>query len=139
MSELDSVFIVIHPPLAILGYAFSFIALASCIKLVRDRGKGADVKRKDLKISLTIAWVLTFLGLVTGMIWAQIAWGRFWQWDPKETATLIVFLTLTLSYILNYRKVDPRIQLILLLVHVLSIFATISISFIDIGLHSFGH
>lgn len=31
-------------------------------------------------------------GLVFAMIWAQIAWSRFWGWDPKEVWALITFL-----------------------------------------------
>ncbi|WP_341323240.1 c-type cytochrome biogenesis protein CcsB [Solibacillus sp. FSL H8-0523] len=31
-------------------------------------------------------------GLLFAMIWAQIAWGRFWGWDPKEVWALITFL-----------------------------------------------
>ena len=41
------------------------------------------------------------LTIVTGAFWAQQAWGRFWSWDPKETASLI---TWTIYLILvNYR------------------------------------
>ncbi|MGN7476329.1 c-type cytochrome biogenesis protein CcsB [Solibacillus silvestris] len=31
-------------------------------------------------------------GLLFAMIWAQLAWGRFWGWDPKEVWALITFL-----------------------------------------------
>ncbi|WP_078391227.1 c-type cytochrome biogenesis protein CcsB [Shouchella patagoniensis] len=31
-------------------------------------------------------------GLIFAMIWAQIAWSRFWGWDPKEVWALITFL-----------------------------------------------
>ncbi|MEE9324704.1 MAG: c-type cytochrome biogenesis protein CcsB [Dehalococcoidia bacterium] len=30
--------------------------------------------------------------LVLGMVWAHTAWGRYWGWDPKETAALVTFL-----------------------------------------------
>ncbi|MEW9500246.1 c-type cytochrome biogenesis protein CcsB [Jeotgalibacillus marinus] len=36
--------------------------------------------------------VFTLGGLVFAMIWAQIAWTRFWGWDPKEVWALITFL-----------------------------------------------
>jgi cytochrome c-type biogenesis protein CcsB len=32
------------------------------------------------------------LVLLTGAIWAQVAWGDYWSWDPKETWTLITWL-----------------------------------------------
>ncbi|KAB2333729.1 c-type cytochrome biogenesis protein CcsB [Bacillus mesophilum] len=36
--------------------------------------------------------VFTLGALVFAMIWAQIAWTRFWGWDPKEVWALITFL-----------------------------------------------
>ncbi len=30
-------------------------------------------------------------GIVTGAIWANQSWGRYWGWDPKETWSLITF------------------------------------------------
>lgn len=43
--------------------------------------------------SVLIGFPIFSLGaLVFGMIWAQIAWTRFWGWDPKEVWALITFL-----------------------------------------------
>ncbi|KGP93173.1 cytochrome C biogenesis protein [Pontibacillus chungwhensis BH030062] len=36
--------------------------------------------------------VFTLGGLIFAMIWAQIAWNRFWGWDPKEVWALITWL-----------------------------------------------
>ncbi|HSI68082.1 MAG TPA: c-type cytochrome biogenesis protein CcsB [Planococcus sp. (in: firmicutes)] len=36
--------------------------------------------------------LFTLGGLIFAMIWAQIAWSRFWGWDPKEVWALITFL-----------------------------------------------
>ncbi|OXS58719.1 c-type cytochrome biogenesis protein CcsB [Bacillus sp. DSM 27956] len=36
--------------------------------------------------------VFTLGGLIFAMIWAQIAWTRFWGWDPKEVWALVTFL-----------------------------------------------
>lgn len=32
------------------------------------------------------------IGIITGSVWAQEAWGTWWAWDPKETASLIMWL-----------------------------------------------
>ena len=41
-----------------------------------------------------IAWGFPFLGvgIVSGAIWANAAWGTYWSWDPKETWSLITWL-----------------------------------------------
>ena len=36
--------------------------------------------------------IFTLGGLIFAMIWAQLAWGRFWGWDPKEVWALITWL-----------------------------------------------
>jgi cytochrome c-type biogenesis protein CcsB len=30
--------------------------------------------------------------IILGSWWASIAWGRYWGWDPKETAALVTWL-----------------------------------------------
>jgi cytochrome c-type biogenesis protein CcsB len=41
-------------------------------------------------VALGFPWLT--LGVLTGAIWAQNAWGRYWDWDPKETWALITWL-----------------------------------------------
>ena len=134
--ELGSILIIIHPPLAILGYLFTFLAAWNMGKLLFRR-KDRKRDNRDFGLSLAVAWWLTFLGLVTGMIWAQVAWGSFWSWDPKETAALAVFVTLTIVYVMNLRELPLKVQAPFMAVNILSILYTISISFLSIGLHSF--
>ncbi|MGY3718684.1 c-type cytochrome biogenesis protein CcsB [Sutcliffiella cohnii] len=58
------------------------------------------VKKVDLGLVDEISYravligfpVFSLGGLVFAMIWAQIAWTRFWGWDPKEVWALITFL-----------------------------------------------
>ncbi|MGH4019676.1 MAG: cytochrome c biogenesis protein CcsA [Pseudonocardiaceae bacterium] len=32
-----------------------------------------------------VAFPIWTFGIITGAIWAEMAWGRYWGWDPKET------------------------------------------------------
>lgn len=139
--DINGIMVLIHPPLSILGYIITMISLKATLQLTL--GKNPDPARRkklkgDLRLSLYIAWGFTFLGLITGMIWAQLAWGRFWSFDPKETATLFVFLTLTAALILQYLKVNVKWIMVTLIVNVLSIMVTISMSFIEFSIHSYG-
>ena len=38
------------------------------------------------------------LSILTGGIWAEAAWGRYWSWDPKETWSLVVWLAYLLFF-----------------------------------------
>jgi len=46
---------------------------------------------------LALALIFETLMLVTGAIWAQDAWGRYWAWDPLETWAFITWLTLAFA------------------------------------------
>jgi ABC-type transport system involved in cytochrome c biogenesis permease subunit len=39
-----------------------------------------------------IGFPLMALTIILGAVWAEIAWGRYWSWDPKETAALVTLL-----------------------------------------------
>ncbi|MBF0160979.1 MAG: cytochrome c biogenesis protein CcsA [Magnetococcales bacterium] len=46
---------------------------------------------------LAIGLIFHALMLVSGAIWAQAAWGRYWSWDPLETWSLITWLLLAIT------------------------------------------
>ena len=127
--ELDSIMLYINPSLAIIGYVFVFL-FAAAFSIARFRQK-----RSTGFLGLA-AWLFTFSGLVSGMLWAQTAWGSYWSWDPKETSTLLLFVSVTLFSVFNFEgkhgltKWAAYASCILVVV-------TIMVSFITVGLHSF--
>ena len=43
--------------------------------------------------SLQIGILLLAVGVILGGVWANYSWGRFWDWDPKETWSLVALLS----------------------------------------------
>ena len=127
--ELNSAMLYVHPPLAIAGYVFIFLFTAALF-LARNREK------KAIRLFGLAAWIFTLLGLVTGMVWAQIAWGSYWSWDPKETLTLLLFASVSASFVLYYENSWKAAKWVSLACCVLSAI-TASSSFLIEGLHSF--
>ena len=41
---------------------------------------------------IVVGFTLLTIGLITGMIFAKIQWGRFWDWDPKEVWSAVTWL-----------------------------------------------
>jgi cytochrome c biogenesis factor len=41
--------------------------------------------------SVAVGFPLLTIGILTGAIWAETAWGSYWSWDPKETWSLITW------------------------------------------------
>jgi cytochrome c biogenesis factor len=129
MHELSSNMIYVHPPLAIAGYVFVFLFAA--LQLFNRYSK-----KKITRFAGLAAWALTLSGLVSGMFWAQLEWGSYWSWDPKETSTLLLFITTSIS-IAAYHEEKFKIAKWISLVSCLLSIVTVCISFIITGLHSF--
>lgn len=61
--------------------------------------KSKIVTRKELNVTDNLVytgWAFLSLGMLTGALWAKVAWGNYWSWDPKETwaaATWLAYLT----------------------------------------------
>jgi cytochrome c-type biogenesis protein CcsB len=103
---LKSYWLFIHVPLSFMGDALFALAFGSGImyliqeKQLKRKKPGAFYYRlPSLEVldslnyrALTIGFPLLTLGIITGSIWAQYAWGAYWQWDPKETWSLITWL-----------------------------------------------
>ncbi len=94
-----------HVVFAFLGNAiFTLAFCCGVIYLIQERQlkkkkMGAIVKRfPSLKVlddlnyqALKFGFPLLTLGIITGAVWAEYAWGRYWGWDPKETWSLITW------------------------------------------------
>ncbi|MBM4248826.1 MAG: hypothetical protein FJ149_05220 [Euryarchaeota archaeon] len=91
---LRTVWMVVHPPLLFVGYAFITIPFAAGIagSLTRDRS-WTDVSLHWSRI----AWVFLTLGIGVGAAWAYVVlgWGGYWGWDPVEVSSLVPWVTLT--------------------------------------------
>ena len=42
--------------------------------------------------AVTVGFPFLTLVIVLGAFWAEVAWGSYWSWDPKETASLVTWL-----------------------------------------------
>ena len=95
MGEVQRIFY-IHFSLAMIalfGYAFVF---AGSVGYLWKRSKAAD----DFAVSCAeVGFVFCSGVLITGPLWAKPVWGIWWTWDPRLTATFIVWL-LYIAYLM---------------------------------------
>ena len=103
---LNSAWLPVHTLLLFFGYAVFTVAFgAGIMYLLMERELKAkrmgpvfrrlpsldvldDINNRCLKIGFP----LLTLGIITGSIWAEFAWGSYWSWDPKEVWSLITWL-----------------------------------------------
>ncbi len=136
----------VHVGITISGYTFLTLGfINSIIYLYRKARDGSNLEVQALELSsfkLIVAGYAQFSigALVLGSIWARIAWGRFWGWDPKETFSLITFLIYSLYVVLKFiKRKEETIGLAVLAVfcYLVLMFTYLGVPFILSGLHSY--
>lgn len=90
MPVLRSPWLGVHVTVVMLSYSLLLVTfLASLCALFRSRAS-VSLMRFERRILPVAVWLLG-LGIATGSVWAELSWGRYWAWDPKETWALVTF------------------------------------------------
>ena len=99
MPALRSTWFALHIGSATFSYAAFAIAGGLGVYYLLQLKKGADESDKRLKQTDYMIYRLICLGfllltvvILSGAIWAEQAWSRWWSWDPKETWALITWI-----------------------------------------------
>lgn len=99
MPALQSNWLSVHVFTCFLGYGGFAVSFVSSIGYLVVSRKGAAAGSElqdsfDSAMAKTISFGFLFLtiGIITGSVWANSAWGTYWSWDPKETWSLITWL-----------------------------------------------
>lgn len=95
----------------------------------------------DEAVYKVIVFGLVFLtaGVVIGAAWANSAWGGFWSWDPKETWSLITWITYILFVHARITKgwAGKKMAWIAIIGFAVVIFCYLGVDIIIPGLHSY--
>lgn len=103
MPVLSSPLLSIHVVVIMLAYSLlAFIMLNGVTAVILHYSKrNCDIQIKRLQIiSQIILYPAVFLltvGIFVGAVWANVSWGRYWGWDPKEVWALITMLVYALA------------------------------------------
>jgi cytochrome c-type biogenesis protein CcsB len=94
----NSLLLTIHIVVAIFAYgAFAISFAAAALTLWTPQRWRHLVPKPEVLDRLgyravIIGFPLDTMVLILGAVWAEIAWGSYWSWDPKETASLVTWL-----------------------------------------------
>ncbi len=92
MPVLRSPMLYIHViPMMVCYSIFSLLALTGIVGLCL-RGNASERLALIARSVLLPAVFLLALGTFLGAVWANISWGNYWAWDPKETWALVTLL-----------------------------------------------
>jgi ABC-type transport system involved in cytochrome c biogenesis permease subunit len=90
-----------HVVIAFLSYAL--FGIAAVLGYLYISNKDKSIEGLQYKAVL-IGYSLFTLSMITGGIWAYLAWGTYWLWTPKELWTSILWLFYTLYLHAQYRN-----------------------------------
>ncbi|MDR2348751.1 MAG: c-type cytochrome biogenesis protein CcsB [Bifidobacteriaceae bacterium] len=94
----NSTLLTLHVGFAVAAYGAACVSFAgaACYLLYN---KLRFLRAKDIEVydivgykSAVVTFPLLTTMIVLGALWADTAWGRYWGWDPKETAALVTWL-----------------------------------------------
>jgi len=102
---LDSFWLPIHVGLSFLGSAvFTVAFVAAILYLIQERMlKSKKFSALHYRLPsletldrvnyrcLKFGFPLMTMGIISGAVWAESAWGTYWSWDPKESWALITW------------------------------------------------
>jgi cytochrome c-type biogenesis protein CcsB len=107
MPSLRSVWLAIHVTVATLSVAVFTIGFSlGVMYLVQDRLESAPERRHTFMDRLPdaralerltyavhiVAFPLWTFTVIAGAIWARQAWGSYWNWDPKEVWSFVIWV-----------------------------------------------
>ena len=102
LPALQSPWFVPHVLAYMISYALATVGFVMVmVGWVKGR-RGVDVTGKDYGRAAyeTVRFAFPFMtfGMLSGALWAEEAWGRWWSWDPKETWSLITWTLYVLYF-----------------------------------------
>ena len=151
LPALKSNWLIAHVVTCFIGYAAFAIAFGvSCMYLMVLRNPEAQsgltarfprpIVLDELNHQLIMfGFLFLTAGIITGAVWANSAWGRYWGWDPKETWSLITwFIYATLLHARMMRGWHgKRIALLSIVGFAAVLFTYFGVNYLP-GLHSYG-
>ncbi|RPI74523.1 MAG: c-type cytochrome biogenesis protein CcsB [Desulfobacteraceae bacterium] len=154
LPALKSNWLTVHVFTCFLGYAAFAVAFGlSLMFLLKKSSSVSEPKSVFNQIPalevldeltyqmLIIGFVFLTIGILTGAVWAQTVWGRYWGWDPKEIWSLITWVVY--AVLLHLRLLVPgwhgaRMAVLCIIGFVCVLFTFLGVNFLLSGLHSYG-
>jgi len=139
MPVLRSPLLWIHVSSVIVSYSiFALVAICGIWGLFSQSQR--DRLMTVNRAALYPAVFLLAFGIIIGSLWANISWGNYWSWDPKETWALITLLVYSFALHGDHMKVlqKPRVFHVYCILSFLSVLITyFGVNLILGGMHSY--
>ena len=127
MGELVRIFY-FHLPPAIICYLALVVSVVTGLIFIRTK----DFKYDALSESgALLGLVYGLITLISGAIWANATWGVYWNWDPRETTTLILWFAYLGYFLLRMSIENPERRASSAAVFKILAFMTVPLSYVS--------
>ena len=94
MPVLQSPLLAVHVFFVMMSYAIIAVMTLIAVRCLSLRRFTSEAERMTALSQLLLYPAVAFLavGIFTGAVWANVSWGSYWSWDPKETWALITLM-----------------------------------------------
>lgn len=96
MPVLNSPLLTLHVSIIMMSFALLSLTCVCGLTALAMRKQAEELKLLS-QLFLFPALVCLGLGIFIGAIWANVSWGTYWSWDPKETWALITFMVYAIA------------------------------------------
>ena len=120
---------------SIMGHVYYLVRLAN----TSSRAYLRDLTKNMLILNLIALFFMLF-GTILGGIWADQSWGRFWGWDPKENAALLIVMWQILIIHLRITGLIKPLEFAfgMIISNIFLAFGWFGVNLLGVGLHSYG-
>ena len=131
----------IHVTTIIVAYALlGCTAINATVALFCKSEKRAKSLALIGQLMLYPATMLLATGIFIGAVWANVSWGRYWGWDPKEVWALITLLACSFTFhthSLPFMAKPPFFHKYCILLFLTMLFTYLGVSYLLGGMHSY--
>lgn len=133
LPVLNSRLLPIHIATIMMAYTLLFfIFLSSLVGIIRPKLHQTTLHLSQLLLFPAIAFLC--YGIFIGAIWANVSWGTYWSWDPKETWALI---TLMVYAVPAHRSIRMNRHVYMTLAFLTILITYFGVNFFLGGMHSY--
>nr|YP_010733454.1 cytochrome c heme attachment protein [Oemleria cerasiformis]ARC96235.1 cytochrome c heme attachment protein [Oemleria cerasiformis]WEG92192.1 cytochrome c heme attachment protein [Oemleria cerasiformis]WEG92275.1 cytochrome c heme attachment protein [Oemleria cerasiformis] len=89
---------------------------------------------------ISLGFVLLTIGILSGAVWANEAWGSYWNWDPKETWAFITWTVFAIYLHIRTNKIFESVNsaIVASIGFLIIWICYFGVNLLGIGLHSYG-
>lgn len=144
MPVLKSPLLSTHVSVIMMSYALlAFMMLNGMMALIQQRrGNQQQVEQLTLLSRLMLYPAVFFLaaGIFLGAVWANVSWGKYWSWDPKEVWALITMMIYAVPFhqeSLPFLRKPQWFHLYLILAFLTVLMTYFGVNYFLGGMHSY--